>query len=91
MAVESRYRTICVEGPIAVGKTSLVNRLAERYNARIVLEEFDDNPFLREFYRDPESVAFQTQVYFARAFQAAGAPAPARTLSPCNRVRLSLR
>ena len=49
MAVESRYRTICVEGPIAVGKTSLVNRLAERYNARIVLEEFDDNPFLENF------------------------------------------
>ena len=67
MAVESRYRTICVEGPIAVGKTSLVNRLAERYNARVVLEEFDDNPFLREFYRDPESVAFQTQVYFLLA------------------------
>ena len=67
MAVKSQYRTICVEGPIAVGKTSLVNRLAERYNARIVLEEFDDNPFLREFYRDPESVAFQTQVYFLLA------------------------
>ncbi len=67
MTVQSRYRTICVEGPIAVGKTSLVTKLANRYNARVVLEEFDDNPFLREFYRDPSRVAFQTQVYFLLA------------------------
>lgn len=61
----SRY--IAVEGPIGVGKTTLTRMLAERYNARLVLEEFEDNPFLREFYRDKVRVAFQTQIYFLMA------------------------
>jgi deoxyguanosine kinase len=57
-------RYIAVEGPIGVGKTTLALRLAERIKARTVLEEFTDNPFLREFYADRQRVAFQTQVYF---------------------------
>ncbi len=57
-------RYIAVEGPIGVGKTTLAQRLAKRLEARTVMEEFTDNPFLREFYRDRERVAFQTQVYF---------------------------
>jgi deoxyguanosine kinase len=57
-------RYIAVEGPIGVGKTTLALRLAERIQARTVLEEFTDNPFLREFYSDRQRVAFQTQVYF---------------------------
>jgi deoxyguanosine kinase len=57
-------RYIAVEGPIGVGKTTLALRLAERLKARNVLEEFTDNPFLREFYADRQRVAFQTQVYF---------------------------
>ncbi|MBI5509804.1 MAG: deoxynucleoside kinase [Deltaproteobacteria bacterium] len=57
-------RYIAVEGPIGVGKTTLALRLAERIQARTVLEEFTDNPFLREFYADRSRVAFQTQVYF---------------------------
>jgi deoxyguanosine kinase len=57
-------RYIAVEGPIGVGKTTLAIRLAERIKARSVLEEFTDNPFLREFYADRQRVAFQTQVYF---------------------------
>lgn len=55
---------IAIEGPIGVGKSTLATRLAKRLNARLVLEEFTDNPFLKEFYRDRERVAFQTQVYF---------------------------
>ncbi len=55
---------IAVEGPIGVGKTTLVNRLAERLNARIVLESFEDNPFLTDFYRDRDRYAFQTQLFF---------------------------
>ena len=62
-----RHRYICVDGPIAVGKSTLSRKLAEHFSARLVLEEFDDNPFLRHFYNDPKLVAFQTQVYFLLA------------------------
>ncbi len=55
---------IAIEGPIGVGKTSLVNLLSQKLGARTVLEEFDDNPFLPDFYRDPERYAFQTQLWF---------------------------
>lgn len=60
-------RYIAIEGPIGVGKTSLTHMLAKRLRARTILEEFDNNPFLREFYRDPKRVAFQTQIYFLLA------------------------
>jgi deoxyadenosine/deoxycytidine kinase len=55
---------IAVEGPIGVGKTTLVQRLAERLEARIVLEAFEDNPFLGRFYEDRERWAFPTQIFF---------------------------
>jgi len=55
---------IAVEGPIGVGKTTLVQRLAERFEARIVLEAFEDNPFLARFYQDKERWAFSTQLFF---------------------------
>ncbi len=55
---------LAIEGPIGVGKTSLVKLLAKQLRARTVLEEFDDNPFLAEFYQDPERFAFQTQLWF---------------------------
>lgn len=57
-------RNIAIEGPIGVGKTTLAKMLARHYRARTVLEEFADNPFLRDFYADRSQVAFQTQVYF---------------------------
>jgi deoxyguanosine kinase len=55
---------IAVEGPIGVGKTTLVERLAGRLSARIVLESFEDNPFLGRFYEDPSRWAFPTQLFF---------------------------
>ena len=55
---------IAIEGPIGVGKTSLAERIADKLNARKVFEKFEDNPFLKDFYDDPESNAFQTQVFF---------------------------
>jgi len=55
---------IAVEGPIGVGKTSLAELMAQRLDARLVLEEFEGNPFLADFYRDPERFAFQTQLWF---------------------------
>ena len=55
---------ICVEGTIGVGKTSLVNLLAEKLEARTVLEKFEDNPFLGDFYANKERYAMQTQLFF---------------------------
>ena len=55
---------IAIEGPIGVGKTSLSKLMAKKLGARLVLEEFDDNPFLPDFYIEPERYAFQTQLYF---------------------------
>lgn len=55
---------VAVEGPIGVGKTTLVNRLAQRMDARLVLEQFEENPFLADFYSDKTRYAFQTQLFF---------------------------
>ncbi len=55
---------IAIEGPIGVGKTSLVKLLGEKLSARTILEQFEENPFLADFYDDPERFAFQTQLYF---------------------------
>jgi len=59
---EAHY--IVIEGVIGVGKTSLARLLAEKMDARLVLEEVEENPFLEDFYRDPCHYAFQTQLFF---------------------------
>ena len=55
---------IAVEGVIGVGKTSLCTIIGEQFSAKIVLEKFEENPFLEDFYKDKERFAFQTQLYF---------------------------
>ena len=55
---------IAIEGVIGVGKTSFAQMIAEHLSARLVLEQFEENPFLEDFYVDPERYAFQTQLYF---------------------------
>ena len=55
---------VAIEGPIAVGKTSLAKLLSERLGARLILEGFGENPFLADFYEEPERYAFQTQLFF---------------------------
>ncbi len=57
-------RYIAVEGVIGAGKTSLSRMVSERLNARLVLEQFEENPFLERFYEDPEHYSFQTQIFF---------------------------
>jgi deoxyadenosine/deoxycytidine kinase len=57
------FKSIAVEGPIGVGKTSLVDFLAERLEGRKVLER-TENPFLHDFYQDTPGAAFQCQLFF---------------------------
>jgi deoxyguanosine kinase len=55
---------IAIEGVIGVGKTTLARLLQPRFTASILLEVFEENPFLAEFYGDRERYAFQTQIFF---------------------------
>lgn len=57
-------RYIAVDGPIGVGKTTFSRLLADRIEGHLVLEEASANPFLKEFYRNRQRFAFQTQVFF---------------------------
>jgi deoxyadenosine/deoxycytidine kinase len=63
-AARTTGRYIAVEGPIGVGKTALARRLATEFGARLLLEQVEENPFLRKFYEEPERYAFQTQLFF---------------------------
>ena len=63
-AATTTFRYIVVEGPIGVGKTSLARRLAETFEATLILEQAAENPFLERFYRNPRAAAFPAQLYF---------------------------
>jgi len=55
---------IAIEGVIGAGKTTLAKALSQRFNGRLVLERFDENPFLSDFYKNPVQNAFTTQIFF---------------------------
>jgi len=55
---------IAIEGPIGVGKTTVVERLAERLEANVVLEDWSTNPFLKTFYEGAPGAAFQLELFF---------------------------
>lgn len=55
---------IAIEGVIGVGKTTLARLLKPEFNAELLLEVFEENPFLPRFYQDRERYAFQTQTFF---------------------------
>ncbi len=59
-----RFRYVVVEGPIGVGKTSLANRLAAEFESELMLEKAEENPFLADFYRNPQQHALSAQLFF---------------------------
>ncbi len=59
-----KYKFITIEGNIGAGKTTLASLLSEKLNARLVLEEFADNPFLAKFYENPAQYAFSVELFF---------------------------
>jgi len=65
-----RYNFITIEGCIGAGKTTLAKQLARDYNGKLILEQFEDNPFLPGFYKDPARHAFSVELFFmAERFQ----------------------
>jgi deoxyguanosine kinase len=59
-----KYTFITIEGNIGAGKTTLAHLLSKHYNARLVLEQFADNPFLPKFYENPQQYAFPLELFF---------------------------
>jgi len=55
---------LVIEGNIGAGKTTFAKRIAEEYNAKLILEQFADNPFLPKFYSEPEKFSFQLELSF---------------------------
>ena len=64
MAVSKEIKCIAVEGVIGAGKTALAKKLKTRLEAKLILEQFEANPFLEKFYNDRKRFAFQTQMFF---------------------------
>jgi deoxyguanosine kinase len=58
------YHFVTIEGNIGAGKTTLAHLLSKHYNARLILEEFADNPFLPRFYENPSLYAFPLELFF---------------------------
>ncbi|MDH5634151.1 MAG: deoxynucleoside kinase [Gammaproteobacteria bacterium] len=62
--MDSKFGYVVVEGPIGVGKTSLVRRLADVMGSEVFLEQPEANPFLERFYQSPRQYALPTQLFF---------------------------
>src|SRR6478736_1076957 len=58
------YHFITIEGKIGAGKTTLAHLLSKHLNARLILEEFADNPFLPKFYENQQQYAFPLELFF---------------------------
>jgi deoxyguanosine kinase len=59
-----KYNFITIEGNIGAGKTTLAHLLSKHFNARLILEEFADNPFLPKFYENKQQYAFPLELFF---------------------------
>jgi deoxyadenosine/deoxycytidine kinase len=58
------YNYIAIEGTIGAGKTSLATKISDDYNGKLILEQFDDNPFLPKFYKEADKYAFPLELSF---------------------------
>jgi deoxyadenosine/deoxycytidine kinase len=61
---ELKYNYIAIEGNIGAGKTTLATRMSEDFNAKLILERFEDNSFLPKFYENPGNYAFPLEMSF---------------------------
>ncbi len=59
-----KYHFVTIEGNIGAGKTTLAHLLSRHFNARLILEQFADNPFLARFYENPKQNAFPLELFF---------------------------
>jgi len=59
-----KYNFVTIEGNIGAGKTTLAHLLSKHFNARLILEEFAENPFLPKFYDNPAQYAFPLELFF---------------------------
>jgi deoxyguanosine kinase len=59
-----KYNYVVIEGNIGAGKTTLAGRIADQFNAHLILEHFADNPFLPKFYKEPEKYSFPLELSF---------------------------
>jgi deoxyguanosine kinase len=62
--MQFRYNYVVIEGNIGAGKTTLATRIADQFNASLILENFADNPFLPKFYQDPDKYSFPLELSF---------------------------
>ncbi len=60
----TQYNFMVIEGSIGAGKTTLTKMIARDFDLRLVLEEFSENPFLSNFYSNPERYAFPVELFF---------------------------
>jgi len=60
----NRYPFVVIEGNIGAGKTTLSTALAEKYDGNLLLEQFQNNPFLSKFYKEPDKYAFLVEINF---------------------------
>lgn len=59
-----KYNYVVIEGNIGAGKTTLAEKIANQFNARLILEHFEDNPFLPKFYSEPDKYSFPLELSF---------------------------
>ena len=75
-----KFHHIAIEGPIGVGKTSLVKRLAQKFDAHVVMENVD-NPFLKDFYEERTGAAFQAQLFSTATSSRSSSPSATCSVS----------
>ena len=78
-----KHQFIAIEGPIGVGKSTLANILAREFQAELVRDTETVNPYLKQFYKDPQPVALHTQLHFLLSrLELLNSPAIARPTTP---------